>query len=269
MYENLDLRPRHHASHSRTSTGNIANPVPPCRTARRSVTHPEPLVAELPFTNVAAELSSFQGPVELPVSTDALEAESQRIQSSIAAPRYAFSGYSNGDRGTTEPEKEKKRDELEKLTRKQQPRERDKAGRVQDPILCEVRRKQDAIQVAAIAEYKREQKIMEALKEKEREREKKKENEKNEWLIMKTRLKALGYTDEEIDDIINKRRKGKRERREMEEMEVQNVVTKTSLLHHDVSASYYVADEEDQTQFEVPSNLSSGYYQLGGGSVNE
>ena len=49
-------------------------------------------------------------------------------------------------------------------------------------------------------------------------------------------------------------------------------VTETSLLHHDVSASYemHVADEEDQLQFEVLSCLrSGGYYQLGGGSVTE
>ena len=44
---------------------------------------------------------------------------------------------------------------------------------------------------------------------------------------MNAGLKSLGY-NEEIDSIINKRGKDKRERREMEEMEVQNVVTKTS-----------------------------------------
>ena len=242
MHENLDLQPRHSASHSRTSTGNLANPVP-----IRSVTHPEPLVAELPFTNVAAELSSFQSPVELPVSTNSLEMESipsqsqhiqlespepsgpsttrrhrhgpssvessgqpsprltwldmdegHRRQSSLAAPRHAFSGYSNGGRSTTEPEKGKKRDELEKLTREQQPRhlekrDRDKVERVRIPkgiSLEKVRGKEDTMR-AVMEEYKREQKLMEALWQKEKE-----DNEFND------RLKAFGYTDEEIDSIM-------------------------------------------------------------------
>jgi len=75
VHENLDLWRRH----SRASTGNRANPIPPCRTAIRGVTHPEPLASELSFTNVPAELPSSQGPIELPTNT--LEIEPMPSQS--------------------------------------------------------------------------------------------------------------------------------------------------------------------------------------------
>jgi hypothetical protein len=281
VHENPDLWPRHSASHSRSRTGNFTNPVSPSKTAIRSVTHPEPQAAETPLsTNVAAELSSFQSPIELP--TNALETESipfqpqrqenpgdiqrlnnpvknpvsspplalamrpvrdsskssgpsttrrqrhdpssveppvqpslrlglgidedHRRQGLIATPRHAFSGSSNSDRGTTELEKEKKRDGPERLTPKQQlhhpeKRERDKVERVRirmEIILGEIRRKleeerkkkQDAIE---LEEYKQ-QRIIEALREKE----------KRDKEFMNDRLKALGYTNEEIDAIINK-----------------------------------------------------------------
>lgn len=299
--------------------------VPPSRTTIRS-THPEPQVAELPLANVVAELSSFQGPVELPVSTNVpLEMgspfqsqrqaspgglnnpafsppsvpamppipespepsgpsttrrrrhgpssvepptqpspiltwldmdEGRHRQSSIAAPRHAFSGYSNGGTGTTKPQKKKKRDELGKPTREQQPRgprpperrERDKAERVQiskeaTTATEKVMRKRDTIRAATVEE----QEVMEDPGEKE-------QRDKD---FMNDGLKALGYTDEEIDGIMNRGRKDKRERGE------------PSLLRRDISASYvmYVAEEEDPSQWEVLSG--GGNSPLGGGSVIE
>jgi hypothetical protein len=122
--------------------------------------------------------------------------EGHRRQSSIAAPR---SGYSNGGRGTT-AEKEKKRRTGEADPRSTaaatEKKERDKAA--EKEIILEATRKQDTTRAAANEEYKREQKMMEALREKDK---------KDKLEFMNDQLKTLSYTDKEIDDIINKGRK--------------------------------------------------------------
>ncbi|OXV10772.1 hypothetical protein Egran_01466 [Elaphomyces granulatus] len=127
--------------------------------------------------------------------------------------------------------KEKERVDLEKLTREQkfrelERREKDKAER--DRIRKEIKdeearreleeqelkKEQDKIRAAAIEEYKRveERKRMEALREKE-----KRDREFN------GRLKALGYTDEQIDGIVNKRKKEEMEKMEQEKERIEKM----------------------------------------------
>ncbi|KAN0069775.1 hypothetical protein V8E54_012081 [Elaphomyces granulatus] len=127
--------------------------------------------------------------------------------------------------------KEKERVDLEKLTREQkfrelERREKDKAER--DRIRKEIkdeearreleeqerRKEQDKIRAAAIEEYKRveERKRMEALREKE-----KRDREFND------RLKGLGYTDEQIDAIVNKKKKDEMEKMQQEKARIEKM----------------------------------------------